>query len=161
MSGIAGSGLIMAGNYDFLKWDRRFLDLAKLVASWSRDPSTKVGAVIVDEHKRILSLGFNGFPQGMPDYPQHYENRDEKYSRVVHAEINALIFAGRLPPKATLYTWPMMSCERCVVQMLQAGIRNFVAPRATSEQLARWGKSFEKTKQYVAECGATLLEIEV
>lgn len=150
----------MAGNYDFLKWDRRFLDLAKLVASWSRDPSTKVGAVIVDANKRILSLGFNGFPQEMPDREEHYANRDERLARTVHAEVNALIFAGRLPPGVTLYTWPFMSCDRCTVQMLQAGVRNFVASRATPEQLQRWGAAFERSKQYITECGGSLLEIE-
>lgn len=141
------------------KWDTRFLALARLVASWSKDPSTKAGAAIVDANRRILSVGFNGFPQAMPDHDDRYANRDEKYSRIVHCEVNALIFAGRLPAGTTLYTWPFMSCDRCVVQMLQAGVRRFVAPVATTAQLERWGKAFERTRQYITECGAVLVEI--
>jgi dCMP deaminase len=143
------------------KWDLRFLELAKHIGSWSRDPSTKVGAVITDSQKRIVSVGFNGFPQPMPDVASFYEDREEKLSRVVHAEINALIFANGIPAGATLYTYPLMPCERCVVQLLQAGIRRFVAPIAGEIHAQRWGKSFMKTRQYVRECGAVLLELPV
>jgi dCMP deaminase len=142
-----------------LKWHLRFLGLARLVSTWSRDPSTQTGAAIVDGQKRILSVGFNGFPQPMPDRPEHYLDRQEKYSRIVHAEVNALLFAGRLPPGSVLYTWPFMSCDRCVVQMLQGGIRTFVAPEATSEQLERWGSAFERARQYIAECDGRLIEL--
>jgi dCMP deaminase len=138
-------------------WHRRFLELAALVASWSKDPSTKTGAVIVAADKRVLSLGFNGFPMGMPDDAALYADRAEKYARIVHCEINALIFAGAIPAGATLYTYPFMSCDRCVVQMLQAGIRRFVAPRATADQLERWGEAFGRTERYIAECGGELL----
>lgn len=141
------------------KWDLRFLDMARLVGSWSRDPSTKVGAVITDKQKRIISVGFNGFPQPMPDVASFYSDREEKLSRIVHAEINALIFARGIPEGATLYTYPLMPCERCVVQLLQAGIRRFVAPMASAEHVERWGKAFMKTRQYVRECGAVLLEL--
>lgn len=137
-----------------VKWDLRFLDLAKLVASWSKDPSTQTGAVIVAPDRRIVSVGFNGFPKGMPDGEELYANREEKYSRIVHCEVNALIFAGQLPAGCTLYTWPFLSCDRCCVQMIQAGIIRFVAPQATAEQLTRWGPAFERTKRYIEECKA-------
>lgn len=143
------------------KWDYRFLDLAKLVASWSKDPSTKTGAVIVGPNLSVISVGFNGFPKSMPDSPELLANREEKYSRIVHCEINALIFAGRtIPAGSTLYTYPFISCDRCVVQMLQAGIKKFVAPKPTEDQLTRWGAAFEKTKKYVAECGGLLIEVD-
>lgn len=141
------------------KWDLRFVELAKIVASWSKDPSTQTGAVLVDADRRILSVGFNGFPQGMPDRPEDYANREEKYSRIVHCEVNALIFAGKLPEGTTLYTWPFLSCDRCAVQMLQAGVFRFVAPKATPEQLERWGPAFERTKRYITECGAYWTEL--
>jgi dCMP deaminase len=142
------------------KWDERFLRLAAEVASWSKDPSTKTGAVIANG-KQVISAGFNGFPQGMPDDDELYANREEKYSRVVHCEINALIFAGAHPKLAgsTLYTVPFLSCDRCVVQMLQAGVSRFVAPEPTADQLTRWGAAFARTKQYITECGGTWLEI--
>jgi dCMP deaminase len=141
------------------KWDYRFLELAKLVSTWSKDPSTQTGAVIVGPQRQVVSVGFNGFPQAMPDSAEHYENREEKYSRIVHCEINALLFAGRVPPGSVLYTYPFMSCDRCVVQMLQAGILDFVAPKATEEQLTRWGAAFAKTRRYIDECGALLIEV--
>lgn len=110
----------------------------------------------------MISVGFNGFPRGMGDDPALYADRDEKLSRIVHCEVNALLHAGGpIPPGATLYTHPFMSCDRCVVQMLQAGIRHFVAPKCTDPgRNARWHEAFARTRTYVAECGGTLLEVD-
>jgi dCMP deaminase len=97
----------------------------------------------------------------MEDTDERLNNRDEKYSRTIHCEINALLFArGPIPPDTTLYTYPFMSCDRCVVQMLQAGIRRFVAPRAAPDKLERWGEAFKRTRQYIAECNGTLIEVD-
>jgi dCMP deaminase len=144
---------------DVDKWDQRFLDLAKYISSWSKDPSTKVGAVITD-HRRVVSLGFNGFPQGMNDDPALYENRDEKYSRVVHGEINALLFAQQSVRNHTLYTWPFAPCDRCAVQMIQAGISKFVFPALDLEKQERWKASLDRSKQFIKEAGLTYLEVE-
>jgi len=76
-------------------WHLRFLDLAKHISNWSKDPSTKVGAVIFDSDKRIISVGYNGFPKNISDDPEKYLNREIKYQMVVHAEINAILFAQR------------------------------------------------------------------
>lgn len=142
-------------------WDLRLLGLAHYIAGWSKDPSTQTGAVLADGDNRVLSVGFNGFPQRMEDKMEWLENREEKYSRIVHCEVNALIHArGPIPRDSTLYTVPFMSCDRCVVQMLQAGILRFVAPKATEEQWVRWGTAFARTRQYIRECGGTLLEVE-
>src|SRR3989344_2191240 len=75
------------------KWDRRFLALAEHVAQWSKDPSTKTGAVIVDPNNRVVSLGYNGFPRGVNDLPERLSNRELKYKIIVHCERNALLFA--------------------------------------------------------------------
>lgn len=143
------------------KWDRRFLDLAKLVSTWSKDPSTKTGAVLTNGMKTVLSVGFNGFPEYMSDDEALYANREEKYSRVVHCEVNALIFARQDISGATLYTYPFLSCDRCAVQMLQAGVMRFVAPLATPEQLERWGPAFDRTRKYIIECGADYSEVDL
>lgn len=140
------------------KWDKRFLDLAALVAGWSKDPSTKTGAVIVDDSRRVISVGYNGFPQRMPDFTALYEDREQKYSRIVHCEVNALLFARGSVNDCTLYTYPFMSCDRCVVQMLQAGIGRFVAPKPTEDALTRWGDAFARTKKYILECAALYKE---
>jgi len=100
---------------DAKKWDLRFIELAQHISMWSKDPSTKLGAVITNG-KKVVSIGFNGFPQGMSDAPELYKNRDEKYSRVVHGEINALIFAEKSVAHHTLYTFPLAPCDRCCVQ---------------------------------------------
>jgi dCMP deaminase len=89
-------------------WRTRYLDLAAVVASWSRDPSTKVGAVIVRPDKTIASVGYNGFPRQMRDTPERYADREEKYSRIIHAEVNALLHARESVTGYDMYVWPYM-----------------------------------------------------
>lgn len=139
--------------------DRHFLELAKFVATRSKDPSTKTGAVIVDARGRVVSTGYNGFPASMPDDPMLYANREEKYSRIVHCEMNALIFAESDLTGCTLYTWPFLTCDRCCVHMLQAGIVRFVAPKCPEEQATRWESVFIKSRRYIVECGGTFVEV--
>lgn len=141
------------------KWDLRYLNMARLVSTWSKDPSTQTGAVIVREDKSIASVGFNGFPRSMPDTPELYNNREEKYSRIVHCEMNALLFLSENVKNYTLYTWPFMSCDRCFVHMVQAGITRFVAPEATPELLTRWGDAFDRVRMYARETNVELIEV--
>ena len=143
-----------------LKWDLRFLELAKLVSTWSKDPSTQTGAVITSG-KRIISTGFNGFPEIMKDMDEHYSNREEKYSRIVHCEMNALLFSKEAVQGYTLYTYPFISCDRCFVHMIQAGITRFVAPTPTEDQLTRWGTSFDRVRKYAKEVNVELIELEL
>ena len=141
------------------KWNRRFLNLAKLVSTWSKDPSTQTGAVIVRPDRTVVSVGFNGFPKNMPDNSEWYANREEKYSRIVHCEINALLHSYESLEGYILYTHPFASCDRCAVQMLQAGISHFVFPSIPPPLKDRWEVSLNKTKQYFTECGVTYTEI--
>lgn len=141
------------------KWDQHFLEMAKLVSTMSKDPSTKTGTVIVDQGNRVVATGYNGFPANMEDANTWYENREEKYSRIVHAEMNALIYAQRDLHGCRVYTWPWMPCDRCAVHLLQAGVWRFVAPKATAEQEERWGEAFKKTRKYINECGCELMEV--
>jgi dCMP deaminase len=143
------------------KWDKRFLDLARYVSTWSKDPSTKTGAVIVRPDRTVASVGFNGFPKSMADSGNYYENREEKYSRIVHCEMNALLHAREHTEGYTLYTWPFASCERCVVHMIQAGITRFIFPPIPVEKQERWKNSLEKTKQYIFECGLEWAELSL
>ena len=107
------------------KWDKNFLELAKTVSTFSKDPSTKVGAVIVDDDNRVISIGYNGFPKGLKD-DHRLDNRDLKYDMVVHAEANALLFANAPTKGCTIYTWPFQPCSRCASLIIQAGIRRVV-----------------------------------
>lgn len=135
------------------KWDERFIELAKLVGSWSKDPSTQVGAVIVDDDKRIVSIGFNGFPKGVKDSQKRLVDRDEKYAIIVHAEANALMFANRSVEGCTLYTWPFQPCSKCAGLIIQSGIKRVVSVVHDDK---RWKKNFEISQKLFTESGIIL-----
>lgn len=137
-------------------WDVRYLELARLVSTWSKDPSTKVGAVIVSPLNTVLSLGFNGLPRGVLDLPSRLNDRDLKYRMIVHAEVNALSFAERAVRSCTLYTYPFMPCCRCAAEIIQRGIHEVVAPPATAELASRWGSDLALTMQMFKESGVRL-----
>lgn len=102
-------------------WNKRFLELAEHVSTWSKDPSTKVGAVIVDDKNRIISLGFNGLPRGISD-DERLEDRETKYKLIIHAEENAILFANKDLSGCKIYTWPLPPCSRCASKIIQVGI---------------------------------------
>jgi dCMP deaminase len=143
------------------KWDKRFLRLARETSTWSKDPSTKTGAVIVSPDKVDVILGFNGFPKRMKDSTELYANRETKYSRIIHCEMNALIHSHKSLAGYTLYTWPFLSCDRCAVHMIESGIVHAVAPLPTADQLTRWGKAFELTRSYFEEAGVNVDEVDL
>ncbi len=144
------------------EWAIFYLGMAEYVSRKSKDPSTQTGAVIVRPDKSVCSVGFNGFPRCMPDNPALYANREEKYSRIVHCEVNAQLFSrdGSLQGY-TLYTWPFASCDRCCVQMLQAGITRFVFPTLPEDKKSRWEESLARTKKYFTESKVEFVEIPV
>lgn len=107
------------------EWDRRFISLAREVSTWSKDPSTKVGAVIVDDERRVVATGFNGFPRGVDDLAERYLSRETKYEMIIHAEANALLFAKRDLSFCTLYS-TLMPCSRCAAMIIQSGIKRVV-----------------------------------
>jgi len=123
------------------KWDRRFMDMAKLVGSWSKDPSTKVGAVVVDSDNRVISVGYNGFAKGVDDSNERYEMREFKYAAVIHAEENAILFANQNLDGCTIYVL-FPPCSNCAAKIAQCGIKRVVTLQPTEEQLKRWGDSF-------------------
>lgn len=108
------------------KWDTRFLEMALLVAGWSKDPRTQVGAVIADPEHRVVGVGYNGYPRGFKDSIAT-DSRELKHRLVIHAEVNAILNAVKpIPEGCTLYvTHPV--CDRCVVTAAQAGIFHIVA----------------------------------
>ena len=138
-----------------IKWDWRFLLLSNHVAQWSKDPSTKIGAVIVRSMNEVVSMGYNGFAKGMNDIADLYDNRKEKYSRVVHGEVNALLLARQPVTGCTLYTTPFLPCERCTVQVIQAGIRRVVSHICIDP---RWAESLAKARGYFEEADVEVME---
>lgn len=138
------------------KWDNRFLRLAEHIASWSRDPSTQTGAVIVRPNKTIASVGFNGFARGMRDDKDLYAERDIKYHRIIHCEMNAILSAAENLHGYTLYTWPFMSCQRCAVHVIQTGIVRHVAPALPEYLKERWGYACEAAMKCFEEARVTV-----
>lgn len=142
------------------QWDRRFLGMAEMVASWSKDPSTKCGAVIVRPDKTVASVGFNGFPKGCDDDEAIYADRELKYSRVVHAEVNAVLHAREPLHGYTIYTWPPgwgPSCDRCTTCIIQSGLSKVVHVRDSSEFAARWKDASERGLQMYREAGVEVI----
>lgn len=142
------------------KWHFRFIELARLVSTWSKDPSTGCGAVIVDENNRIVSMGFNGLPQRLADTPERLNDRDSKYRLTVHAEINAIMFANRYLDRCTIYVYPMAPCIRCTVQIIQSGICRVISIPLRDNLKERWGKDVEQTKEVLTEAGIKYFEVD-
>lgn len=107
------------------KWDMRHYLLAMHVASWSKDPDTQVGAVIVGRDRRHLTVGYNGFPPGVQDLPERYAHRPTKYLFTQHAERNALDNASFDCTDATLAT-TMFPCVECAKSLIAKGVRRLV-----------------------------------
>lgn len=118
-------------------WHKRFLDLCEHIATWSKDPSTKLGSVIVDDKKRIVSVGYNGFPRGVFDLEERYNDRPTKYLFVAHAERNALDNAPMMVDNCTLYV-TLLPCNECAKSIIQKGITRVVTYRPDREDVFNW-----------------------
>lgn len=141
------------------KWDKRFLELCTFVSQWSKDPSTKTGAVIVRPDRTVASVGYNGFPSRMRDDEELWNDRPTKYSRVVHCEMNALLHAHESVEGYTLYTTGM-SCDRCLVHQIEAGIERFVWWEDTEDMKSRWADAFERSWAFMTEAGVMATEVQ-
>lgn len=132
------------------KWDLRYLELANLVASWSKDPSTKVGAVLVRPNNSVAATGFNGFPPGADDSPERYADRDLKYRHVVHAEVNALNFFGQPAQGFTLYT-SFPYCPNCLTYAARRGVTRIVQPPLpTLDRGPEWIREWQERQMEAA-----------
>lgn len=134
------------------------VELAEHVAKLSKDPSTRVGAVIFDEKRRIISTGYNGLPRGVRDTDQRLTDRSRKLRMVQHAERNALAFASRSVDGATLVcTHPC--CAQCAGAAIQAGISNVVWPKPSDEMVRRWGDDFADALVMFKEADVNVFEV--
>ena len=140
-------------NQPLSKWDDRFITIAHNVATWSKDPGTKVGAVLVID-RRIIATGYNGFPHQISDNLDRYENRELKLAYTVHAEVNSILNAaknGARTDGSTLYvTFP--PCVSCSTSVIQAGITQVVCPDLTTAP-QRWIESFKMGNNLLHEAG--------
>jgi dCMP deaminase len=144
------------------KWHSRYFNVAKEVASWSKDPSTQVGAVAIGTNGQILAQGFNGFPRNMKDTKERLEDREEKYKRTIHAEMNVILNAaesGISLRGATLYVYGLWPCHLCTLSIIQSGIKTVVARKADLNKAERWIDSVQRSVDYFHECGVNFITI--
>ncbi len=120
------------------KWDTRFMRLANEVASWSKDPSTQVGAVLVSPDRRVILPGYNGFPAALSDDRTLLADRETRIGLSLHAEHNAVLFAARDLAGYTIYV-SQQPCVACLRMLVQARVARVVCPEAPPEFAARWG----------------------
>ncbi|QGM46106.1 deoxycytidylate deaminase [Methylocystis heyeri] len=134
------------------RWIEYFFDVAQRTARMSKDPSTQVGAVIVRPDKTIASTGFNGFPRGVPDYYDHYERREHKYPRIIHAEANAIL-SSHEPVRGYKMFVTHCPCARCAGTIIQAGIEQVAYPEPSPEVEERWGDEFTIARSMFGHAG--------
>ena len=137
-----------------MTWDEYFMGLARAVALKSKDPSTQVGAVIADSDHRVVSVGYNGPPRGTDD--NAITSRDIKLLRTLHAEENAILFAGARGGLAgcTLYC-THHPCAHCAAVIIQSGITTVVYPtgEAGSAFDMRWNDNIAEARRMFHEAG--------
>ena len=138
------------------KWDHRYLQLAKHVSEWSKDPNTQVGAVAVGDKGQILSQGYNGFPRGILDTPDRLNDRHTKYKYVVHAEMNVIYnatYSGVSLDGAKLYVWGLPICSECAKGIIQVGIKEIIVSSECINLRPHWQESWEQSVSMFSEAG--------
>ena len=149
-----------------MDWHDRYLDLAEQFASWSKDPSRKIGAVAVGDDGQILSQGYNGFPRGIEDSEQRWSNKNIKYDYVVHAEMNVIynaVLNGVSLKGSTLYVYGLPICNECAKGIIQCGIKHVVfrAPMKDNQCInLKWVRAWELTKSMLREADVEFTEYE-
>ena len=143
-------GILILSN----KWDIRYLRLAEEVGTWSKDPSSQIGAVAIGSKGQVLAQGYNGFPRGIKDDEERYNDRETKYKYIVHAEQNLIYnatFNGVNLEGSTIYVTGLPTCSECAKGVIQVGIKRVVMPM---EQIKpQWIESWFRTKKFFEEAG--------
>jgi len=155
------------------RWDTHFLNLALAHSKMSKDPSTRVGSVIVGPDKELISMGFNGLPRGLADTEERLCNRELKYKLVVHAEMNAVLAGARLGMRlkdTTMYLvaqsvetgliWGGPPCTRCLVEMLQVGISSIITTSFKNVP-SKWREDLLLSVSLIKEVGLHFREIDL
>ena len=144
------------------KWNKRFIDLAKEIGSWSKDPSTQVGAVAVDpKRKKILATGYNGFPRGIIDSEERLNTRELKYRYTVHGEMNCIYNAalnGTSLDGSDIYVYGLPVCSECAKGIIQIGVKRVFAcyPETVSQ---KWAESGALTSEMFNETGVEYYQL--
>jgi len=139
-------------------WDKRFLELAEYISDWSKDKSRGVGAVIVNDDKRVVSFGYNGFPSGVDDDIDERHERPAKYDWTVHAEENAITNAARIgvATKNTIMYLNLFPCARCAGNIINSGIKRIVVSKDPNFEDEKYGHEFKISQQKLKEAGVEI-----
>lgn len=149
------SDTLISSNPPISKWDEKYLDLARYFSTWSKDPNTQVGAVVIGKSGQILAQGYNGFPRGVVDSKERLEQRELKLKYVVHAEQNCIYNAslhGACLHGSTLYVHGLPVCNECAKGVVQVGIKRVVM-KFPAEISASWDESFFYSSSMFKEAG--------
>lgn len=152
------------------RWDNHFLQDALLWARMSKDPNTKVGAVLIGPDREPISAGFNGFPRGIADTAERLADRDLKNRLMVHAERNAILNAARIGVStkgSTLYVactddsgmvWAGPPCTPCAIEIINAGIIEIVG--YPMKLVSKWREDLEFAGGLLIEAGVRFREVQ-
>ena len=141
------------------KWADRYMKLAQVISTWSKDPSTKVGAFVVGHNGEILSQGYNGFPRKIKDTNNRLNNRSEKYKYIIHAEMNAIFNAslnGVSLQNSSIYIYGLPICHECAKGIIQVGIKKVIIHKQIKDN---WQESCQIAQEMLIEAGVTIIEI--
>ena len=138
-------------------WDIRFLNLAKFISTWSKDRSKKVGSVIVDDDRRVISMGYNGLAAGINDEVEERHHKPLKLFYVVHAEANALYSANRsgIKTKGTTIYITFPPCSECAKGIIQSGIKKVVCNPINSDK-SSWVETTDIARKMLEEAGVEI-----
>jgi len=143
-------------------WNLKYLTLAKKFASWSKDPSTQVGAVAIGNKGQVLSQGYNGFLRGFNDSPLIYKDSKLKSNYIIHAEMNCIYHAtlnGISLEGSTLFVYGLDVCHECAKGIIQVGIKEIVtySPNKPKE---KWIESFKISQELFKQSGINYIKID-
>lgn len=136
----------------------KFAGVAKAVAAMSKDPSTKVGAVALDDNFNVVATGYNGFPRGVSDDRSRYHDREIKYKLISHAEMNLVAqaaYGGRSLAGATVLITTLYPCTTCTKMLIQAGVKRIVV--VNPEDNPRWKDDAEFSKMMLVEASVEVI----
>jgi dCMP deaminase len=141
------------------QWCDRFMRLADEVASWSKDPKGGVGAVLVDDRKRVIGVGFNGFPDRIPDDPALLADQEAKLPRMIHAEMNAVLNAVAPVHGSSMFT-TLAPCAECAKLLIQAGVVAVYRRPHPEHRHKSWTESFRIAETILGEAGVEIETVE-
>lgn len=142
-------------------WNLKYIELAKKFASWSKDPSVKVGAVAIGSKGQVLSQGYNGFPKQFDDSLDIYKTSELKKKYIIHAEMNCIYHAtlnGISLESSTLFVYGLEVCHECAKGIIQVGIKEVVtySPNAPKD---KWLKSFKISEELLAKSNINYIKL--